>query len=162
MKRARCRPIRENVPMMTILRAIALGAACLISSAAFSQQYPTKPVKIIVPFPPGGVTDLAGRLIAQKLSEKLGQQFYIENIGGAGGNLGMAQVARAPGDGYTILLSSSSITVNPSLYAKMPFDAEKDLIPVTKAGGSPNSWLVNPDFPAKTMRELIEAFRKEP
>src|SRR5258705_4735370 len=74
----------------------------------------------------------------------------------------MAQVARALGDGYTILLSSSSVTVNPSLYNKMPFDVEKDLIPVTKAGGSPNSWLVNPDFPAKTMKELIELFRKEP
>ena len=100
--------------MMTILRAIALGAACLMSSVAIAQQYPTKPVKIIIPFPAGGVTDLAGRLIAQKLSEKLGQQFYIENIAGAGGNLGMAQVARSPGDGYTILLSSSSVTVNPS------------------------------------------------
>src|SRR3954454_11861229 len=118
--RARCRPIRENVPMMTILRAIALGACVLMSRAVVPQQYPTKPVKIIIPFPAGGVTDLAGRLIAQKLSEKLGQQFYIENIGGAGGNLGMAQVARAvPGDGYTMLLSSSSVTVNPSLYSKM-------------------------------------------
>ena len=148
--------------MMTIMRAIALGAACLMSSAAFAQQYPTKPVKIIIPFPAGGVTDLAGRLIAQKLSEKLGQQFYIENIAGAGGNLGMAQVARAPGDGYTILLSSSSVTVNPSLYNKMPFDVEKDLIPVTKAGGSPNSWLVNPSFPAKNMKELVELMKKEP
>jgi tripartite-type tricarboxylate transporter receptor subunit TctC len=148
--------------MMTILRAIALGAACLISSAAFTQQYPTKPVKIIIPFPAGGVTDLAGRLIAQKLSEKLGQQFYIENVAGAGGNLGMAQVARAPGDGYTILLSSSSVTVNPSLYTKMPLDVEKDLIPVTKAGGSPNSWLVNPSFPAKDMNELIDLMKKDP
>src|SRR5712691_5011581 len=148
--------------MKTIVRIVALLAACLMSSAAFAQHYPTKPVKVIVPFPPGGVTDIAGRLIAQKLSEKLGQQFYIENIGGAGGNLGMAQVARAPGDGYTILLSSSSIVVNPSLYNKMPFDVEKDLIPVTKAGGSPNSWLVNPDFPAKTMRDLIDLFKKEP
>src|SRR6476646_9438032 len=148
--------------MMRILRAVVLGAACLISGAAFAQQYPTKPVKIIIPFPAGGVTDLAGRLIAQKLSEKLGQQFYIENIAGAGGNIGMAQAARAPGDGYTILLSSSSITVNPSLYNKMPFDVEKDLIPVTKAGGSPNSWLVNPSFPAKTMKELVDLIKKEP
>src|SRR2546421_11119783 len=160
--RARCRPIRENVPMMTILRAIALGAALLVSGAAFAEPYPSKPVKIIIPFPAGGVTDLGGRLIAQRLSEKLGQQFYIENVPGAGGNLGMAQVARAPGDGYTILLSSSSITVNPSLYNKMPFDVEKDLIPVTKAGGSPNSWLVNPDFPAKTMKDLIDLFKEEP
>ena len=149
--------------MTTIMRAIALGAALSrFRSRRFGQQYPNKPVKIIIPFPAGGVTDLAGRLIAQKLSEKLGQQFYIENIGGAGGNLGMAQVARAPGDGYTVLLSSSSVTVNPSLYNKMPFDVEKDLIPVTKAGGSPNSWLVNPSFPAKTMKELVELFKKEP
>ena len=148
--------------MMTIMRAFALGAALLVSGAAFAQQYPSKPVKIIIPFPAGGITDIAGRLIAQRLSERLGQQFYIENIAGAGGNLGMAQVARAPGDGYTVLLSSSSVTVNPSLYSKMSFDVEKDLIPVTKAGGSPNSWLVNADFPVKTMNELIELFKREP
>jgi tripartite-type tricarboxylate transporter receptor subunit TctC len=148
--------------MTLIVRIVALFAALVAASSAFAQQYPTKPVRIIIPFPAGGVTDLAGRLIAQKLSEKLGQQFYIENIGGAGGNLGMAQAARQPGDGYTVLLSSSSITVNPSLYQKMPFDAEKDLIPVTKAGGSPNSWLVNPSFPAKTMLELVDLIKKEP
>jgi tripartite-type tricarboxylate transporter receptor subunit TctC len=148
--------------MTIIVRIVALCAALFAASSAFAQQYPTKPVKIIIPFPAGGVTDIAGRLIAQKLSERLGQQFYIENIGGAGGNLGMAQAARAAGDGYTVLLSSSSVTVNPSLYQKMAFDVEKDLIPVTKAGGSPNSWLVNPSFPAKTMKELIELIKKEP
>jgi tripartite-type tricarboxylate transporter receptor subunit TctC len=147
---------------MTIMRALTVCAALLVPGAAFAQQYPNKPVKIIVPFPAGGVTDIAGRLIAQRLSEKLGQQFFIENVAGAGGNLGMAQVARAAGDGYTVLLSSSSVTVNPSLYAKMPFDVEKDLVPVTKAGGSPNSWLVNPSFPAKTMIEMIDLFKKEP
>ena len=148
--------------MKSILRLAALGAALLICGAANAQQYPTKPVKIIIPFPAGGVTDIAGRLIAQKLSEKLGQQFFIENQGGAGGNLGMANVARSPGDGYTVLFASSSITVNPNLYAKLPFDVEKDFIPVTKAGGSPNAWLVNPNFPAKTMAELIDVVRKEP
>ncbi len=148
--------------MTTIMRALALCAAFLVSGSAFAENYPTKPVKIIIPFAAGGVTDIAGRLIAQKLSERLGQQFYIENVGGAGGNLGMAQVARAAGDGYTVLLSSSSVTVNPSLYSKMPFDVEKDFIPVTKAGGSPNSWLVNPALPAKTMNEMIDLFKKEP
>src|SRR5262249_7829717 len=111
---------------MTVLaavrRAVLLGLSCFTvlasNGAAMAEQYPSKPVKIIIPFPAGGVTDIAGRLIAQRLSERLGQQFYIENVGGAGGNLGMAQVARAQGDGYTMLLSSSSITVNPSLYAK--------------------------------------------
>ena len=148
--------------MTMIGRIVAVCAALVMSGSAHAQQYPSKPVKIIIPFPAGGVTDIAGRLIAQKLSERLGQQFYIENVGGAGGNLGMAQAARAPGDGYTILLSSSSVVVNPSLYNKMPFDAEKDLIPVTKAGGSPNSWLVNPNFPANTMKELVDLIRKEP
>ena len=148
--------------MKAIQRLAAIVATIIVCGAAHAQQYPSKPVKILVPFPAGGVTDIAGRLIAQKLSERLGQQFYIENVPGAGGNTGMAQVARSPGDGYTILLSSSSVTVNPSLYQKMPFDVEKDLIPVTKAGGSPNSWLVNPNFPAKTMKEMIELIKKEP
>jgi tripartite-type tricarboxylate transporter receptor subunit TctC len=145
-------------------RLCALTAVLVLFAVdgALAQNYPNHPVKIIIPFPAGGVTDLAGRLIAQKLSERLGQQFYIENVGGAGGNLGMAQVARAPGDGYTILLASSSVVVNPSLYSKMPFDVEKDLVPVTKAGGSPNSWLVNPNFPVKTMQELVALIRKEP
>ncbi|MEX2034176.1 MAG: tripartite tricarboxylate transporter substrate binding protein, partial [Xanthobacteraceae bacterium] len=133
-----------------------------VSGAAFAQQYPTKPVRIVVPFPAGGVTDIAGRLIAQKLSEKLGQQFYIENVAGAGGNLGMGQVARAAGDGYTILLASSSIVVNPSLYNKVTYDIDKDFIPVTKAGGTPNSWVVNPSFPAKTMKEMIDLMKREP
>jgi tripartite-type tricarboxylate transporter receptor subunit TctC len=148
--------------MKSIVRILIACTALFVSGSAFAEQYPSKPVKIIIPFPAGGVTDIAGRLIAQRLSERLGQQFYIENIGGAGGNLGMAQVARAPADGYTMLLSSSSVSVNPSLYNNMPFDPEKDLAPVTKAGGSPNSWLVHPSFPAKNMKELVELVRKDP
>ena len=148
--------------MTTIARIIALCVALLVSGLAFAQQYPTKPVKIVVPFGAGGVTDIVARLIAQKLSERFGQQFYIENLGGAGGNLGMANAARSPGDGYTILFASSSIVVNPSLYSKMPFDVDKDFIPVTKAGATPNSWLVNPNFPAKTMKELVDVIRSEP
>jgi tripartite-type tricarboxylate transporter receptor subunit TctC len=148
--------------MKAIVRIAAFCAALAAAGAAFAQQYPTKPVKIVVPFPPGGVTDIAGRLIAQKLSERLGQQFYIENQAGAGGNLGMGTVAKAAGDGYTILLASSSIVVNPSLYSKVPYDIDKDFIPVTKAGGTPNSWVVHPDFPARTMQELIDVIKREP
>jgi len=148
--------------MKSLMHALALTTALLMSGQAFAQKYPEKPVKVIVPFPAGGVTDIATRLITQKLSERLGQQFYVENVGGAGGNIGMGQAARAAGDGYTMLFASSSIVVNPSLYKEMPFDIGKDFIPVTKAGGSPNSWLVNPNFPAKTMKELIELFKKEP
>jgi tripartite-type tricarboxylate transporter receptor subunit TctC len=152
--------------MKTVLRIAALCAtlagALLAPVAASAQQYPTKPVKILIPFPPGGVTDNATRVIAQKLSERLGQQFYIENQPGAGGNLGMGAVAKAPGDGYTILLASSSIVVNPSLYHKVPYDIDKDFIPVTKAGGTPNTWVVHADHPAKTMQNLVDMFRREP
>jgi tripartite-type tricarboxylate transporter receptor subunit TctC len=140
----------------------AACAALLVPAAAPAQQYPTRPVRIIIPFPPGGVTDIAGRLIAEKLSERMKQQFYIENQPGAGGNLGMGNAARADGDGYTILLSSSSIVVNPSLYNKITYDIDKDFIPVTKAGGTPNSWVVNASFPVKTMQELIDLIRREP
>src|SRR5262249_48855069 len=142
--------------MKKIVRLVALCAALIASGSAFAQQYPSKPVRVVVPFPPGGVTDIAGRLIAQKLSERLGHQFYIENISGAGGNIGMANAARSPGDGYTILLASSSIVVNPSLYNKVPYDVDKDFIPVTKAGATPNSWVVNSNFPVQTMKELID------
>jgi len=148
--------------MRRFIRIVALAVALVIPGSAFAQQYPSKPVKIIVPFPPAGVTDIVARLVAQKLSEKLGEQFYIENIAGAGGNLGMGQAARSPGDGYTILFASSSIVVNPTLYSKVPFDIDKDFVPVTKAGATPNSWQVNPDFPASTMTALIDIIRKEP
>jgi tripartite-type tricarboxylate transporter receptor subunit TctC len=153
---------KEGAEMRRFIRIVALGAALVVSGSAFAQQYPSKPVKIIVPFPPAGVTDIVGRLVAQKMSEKLGEQFYIENIAGAGGNLGMGQAARSPGDGYTILFASSSIVVNPTLYSKVPFDVEKDFVPVTKAGATPNSWQINPNFPASTMTALIDMIRKEP
>jgi tripartite-type tricarboxylate transporter receptor subunit TctC len=152
---------REDV-VKAIIRTLIAVVALAFAGSALAQQYPSKPVKIVVPFPPAGVTDIAARLIAQKLSEKLGQQFFVENIAGAGGNIGMANVAKAPGDGYTILFASSSIVVNPSLYNVVPYDIDKDFIPVTKAGATPNSWVVNPGFPAKTMKELVDLIKREP
>jgi tripartite-type tricarboxylate transporter receptor subunit TctC len=147
----------------TIVVAASVIAAMLsLGADGHAADYPDRPVKIIVPFPPGGSTDIAVRLIAPKLSERLGKQFFIENIGGAGGNIGMAEAARAPGDGYTILFASSSIVVNPSLYRSLPFDLGKDFIPVTKAGASPNSWDVNAEFPARTMKELIDLVKANP
>jgi tripartite-type tricarboxylate transporter receptor subunit TctC len=147
----------------------ALFATLLFAAVAFAVApraqaagYPDHPVKIIVPFPAGGITDVVTRLIAQHLSQRLGQQFFIEDIGGAGGNIGMGQVARSTGDGYTILSASSSIVVNPSLYKKVPFDVMKDFIPVTKAGATPNAWLVNNDFPAKTMQDLVRLLKANP
>src|SRR5216684_8900027 len=118
-------------------RVLSACVGLLFAAPALAQSpgYPDRPVKIIVPFAAAGPTDVVARLIALKLSEKFGQQFYIENMAGAGGNLGMGAAARAPGDGYTILVASSSYQVNVSLYAKPPY-ADKDFAPVTMAGAS--------------------------
>jgi tripartite-type tricarboxylate transporter receptor subunit TctC len=140
-----------------VLAAVTIGAMPV--SAA---DYPDKPVKVIVPFAAGGPTDVMARLIAQKLSESLKQQFYVENKPGAGGNIGMTQAARSTPDGYTLLVASSSFTVNPSLYAKNPYDPYKDFAPITLAAASPNILVVNPEVPAKTTQELIDLIKKEP
>jgi tripartite-type tricarboxylate transporter receptor subunit TctC len=146
-----------------IARGLAGCAGLLLAGAGSAQSpYPDRPVKIIVPFAAAGPTDVVARLIAQKLSEKFGQQFYTENMGGAGGNLGMAAVARSPADGYTILFSSSSYTVNPSLYAKSPYDPDRDFAPVTKAAGSPNGLFVHPSIPAKSVKELVDLLKANP
>jgi tripartite-type tricarboxylate transporter receptor subunit TctC len=147
-----------------IARALALCATLVFAGAAAAQVpgYPDRPVKIIVPFAAAGPTDVVARLLAQKLAEKYGHQFYIENMTGAGGNLGMGAAAKAAPDGYTILFVSSSFTVNPSLYAKPPYDAEKDFAPVTKAAGSPNGLFVHPDIPARSVKELVELLRANP
>ena len=145
-------------------RVLAGCAGLLIATASFAQSpgYPDRPVKVIVPFAAAGPTDVVARLIAQKLSDRFGQQFYIENMAGAGGNLGMAAGARAPADGHTILFVSSSYTVNPSLYAKAPYDPDKDLAPVTKAAASPNGLFVHPSIPAKSVKELVELLKTNP
>jgi tripartite-type tricarboxylate transporter receptor subunit TctC len=153
---------RKGVAISARLAVVAAILAFGSIGGARAADYPDHPVRVIVPFPPGGATDIAGRILVQKLTERLHQQFYIENINGAGGNIGMATAARAASDGYTILLASSSIVVNPNLYRVMPFDAEKDFIAVTKVGASPNSWEVNNDFPAKTMKELINLAKANP
>jgi tripartite-type tricarboxylate transporter receptor subunit TctC len=147
-----------------VIARVLAGCAGLLLAGAVSAQspYPDRPVKIIVPFAAAGPTDVVARLIAQKLSEKFGQQFYTENMGGAGGNLGMAAVARSPADGYTILFSSSSYTVNPSLYAKSPYDPDRDFAPVTKAAGSPNGLFVHPSIPAKSVKELVDLLKANP
>ncbi|MGN6750906.1 MAG: Bug family tripartite tricarboxylate transporter substrate binding protein [Xanthobacteraceae bacterium] len=150
--------IRNGLRVSLLLIVLAIISASDLRAGS----YPDHSVKVIVPFPPGGATDIAGRIVTQKLAERLGQQFFIENISGAAGNIGMTAAARAPHDGYTILLASSSIVVNPSLYKSLPFDVEKDFIPVTKIGASPNSWEVNAAFPAKTMKELIELLKANP
>jgi tripartite-type tricarboxylate transporter receptor subunit TctC len=143
----------------TFLRATVRCLAALmllgVPAPASAQQYPAKPVRIIVPFAAGGPVDVVARLVAQKLSEKLGQQFLIENQVGAGGNAGMGNAARAPADGYTVLFVSSSYVVNPSLYAKIPYDPYRDLIPITVAGDIANTLIVHDSVPVRSVKELI-------
>jgi tripartite-type tricarboxylate transporter receptor subunit TctC len=144
------------------LLCAALLAGIVGSAPATAAGYPDKPVKVIVPFAPAGPTDVMARLIAQKLSESLKQQFYIENHPGAGGNIGMLAAAKSSPDGYTILVASSSFVVNPSLYARNPYDPFKDFAPVTLAAASPNILVVNPDIPAKTLKELDALLKANP
>jgi len=141
--------------------AAAIAAAILMTPAS-AAGYPERPVKIVVPFAAGGPVDVMARLLAEKLTTKLGQRFYIENLAGAGGNIGMTNVARSMPDGYTILIVSSSYTVNPSLYKNCPYDPYKDFIPVTLAAVTPNILIVNPSVLAKTPKELIEAIKASP
>ena len=149
--------------MRSTVRFFAACAALFAASAvpAFA-GYPDHPVKIVVPFAAGGPTDVMARLLADKLSSKLGQQFFIENVAGAGGNIGMSNVARAKPDGYTLILVSSSFTVNPGLYVHCPYDAFKDFAPVTLAAITPNILIVNPSLAAKTPKELIAAIKADP
>src|ERR1039457_1479855 len=128
--------LRRHAAMLLV---IALAGISLIQTMpkAHAQSYPNKPVKVIVPFSPAGPTDVMARLIAQKLSENLKQQFYIENHPGASGNIGMLAVAKSAPDGYTILVASSSFVVNPSLCAKNPYDPFKDFVPINIAAASP-------------------------
>jgi tripartite-type tricarboxylate transporter receptor subunit TctC len=146
----------------TAMMVVALAVPTLAAAQSPPGNYPDKPVKIIVPFAPAGPTDVVARLIATKLSERSGKQFYIENVVGAGGNTGMGQAARAAPDGYTILFVSSSYVVNPSLYPKVPYDPYKDFLPVTVAGDAPNILLVHPSVPAKTVAELIDYIKANP
>jgi tripartite-type tricarboxylate transporter receptor subunit TctC len=139
----------------------AVGAIALPSSAV-AQSYPTRQVRLIVPFAPGGPTDVFARLLAQKLSVNLGHQFYIENMAGGGANIGMGAAARSAPDGHTILFVTTSFMVNPSLHAKIPYDPYKDFAPVTLAAISPNILIVHPSVPAKTIPELIAFLKANP
>ena len=148
--------------MTMILRIAALCAAMVAAGAAFADNYPNKIVRIIVPFPAGGPTDVMARFIGQKLSERLGQQFIIENQPGAAGNIGMGNAAKAPGDGYTILFVSSSFVVNPSLYHKVPYDPEKDFVPITKAAAATHALIAHPTVAARDVKELVAAIKADP
>jgi tripartite-type tricarboxylate transporter receptor subunit TctC len=148
---------------MPVLRWILAAVLVLIGAApSMAQHYPNRPVRIVVGFPAGGPTDVIARIVAQNLSDSLGQQFYVENMPGAGGNTASGQVARVTPDGYTIMAISTGFIVNPSLYAKVPYDPLKDFVAVTLVAASPNVVVVNPQVPAKSLPELVKLIRDNP
>jgi len=127
----------------------------ILATTALAQPYPNKPIRMVVAFPPGGPTDIVARLIGAKMSDALGQPVVVENVVGAGGNLATGRVAKAPADGYTLLVHSSAYAVNPTLSANAGYDGEKDFVPVSIVASQPNFIVVHADFPAKTLAELM-------
>jgi len=146
-------------PLNTIACTIFLGT---LTGAAMAQTYPNRALRLIVPSAPGGGTDIVGRALAAKLSEYLGQQVVVDNRAGAGTTIGIDMVAKAPPDGYTVLVSPSTLALNTWMYAKLPYDALRDLAPITQVASVPNVLVVHPSLPAKTVPELLALARKQP
>jgi tripartite-type tricarboxylate transporter receptor subunit TctC len=144
-------------------RILAFFAAVIFSVAAQAQSWPTKPVKFIVPFPPGGATDISARMLGEQLSRIWGQQVIIENRGGAGGGVGAAEAARATPDGYTLFFPSGSVvTANQHIYAKMNYNPEKDFVPITNVVSGPQVLTVPASSPFKTVKDLIDYAKANP
>jgi tripartite-type tricarboxylate transporter receptor subunit TctC len=145
---------------LAILWMICLSFGLNLSVQA--QEYPNRPIKIVIPYPPGGPSDIVGRLLGQALSESLGQAVIIESKPGAAANIGMQYVARSSPDGYTLLLVSSNLVINPNLYANPGYDVIKDFSPIIMPAGSPNLILVHPSFPAKNIQEFLALIKANP
>ena len=146
------------------MRSLLLKAAAILlalSTAAFAQDYPNRPVRLIIPFPPGGSNDVVGRVMATALSEALGKQVVVDNRSGAGGVIGTEVAANSPPDGYTILVISIAHAVNPWLY-KLNYDPIKSFVPVGIMASGTNVLVVNPELPVKSVKELIDLAKKEP
>jgi tripartite-type tricarboxylate transporter receptor subunit TctC len=148
---------RALLSLLVSTQALTLPAAALAQDG-----WPSKPVRLIVPFAPGGSTDVIGRMLAQKLSALWGQPVVVENRAGAGGNVGADAVAKSAGDGYTLLMASGSVTINPALYKKMPFDTQKDLLPITNLTQGPMLVVVPEGSPHRTLKDLIAAAKGAP
>ena len=140
----------------------AFGVALLAHDAASAQPYPTRPVRMIVPFPPGGNTDIIARIVAPKMGEHLGQQIVIDNRGGAGSVIGTELAARAPADGYVLLMVSAAHTINPAMAKKLPYDAVKDFTPISLVADVPTVFVTHPSLPVKTVKEFLALARKHP
>jgi tripartite-type tricarboxylate transporter receptor subunit TctC len=148
--------------MARLLRA-AIFCCIALPGAALAQTWPVKPIRLMVPFPPGGSTDIVARIVAQKLGERLGQSLVIENRGGGGGTIGTAAVAKSAPDGYTLTVASTSThVVAPSVYAKLEYDPVKDFAPISLMAVSPYLLVVNPSLPANSLKELVALAKKQP
>ena len=147
---------------MNIVLAATLSLLASTASLAAEAKYPSRPIRIIVPFAPGAATDIIARLLGQKMTEAWGQQVVVDNRGGAGGNIGMGIAANAAGDGYTILFVSSSYMVNPGLYKKIPYDPYKSFIPISNLSASPHVFYAHASQPVRSLAELIDAVKKDP
>jgi tripartite-type tricarboxylate transporter receptor subunit TctC len=142
---------------------VAAVAACsLLPGAVFAQTYPSKPIRLILPFPPGGPTDIVGRLTGQKLSEQVGQSVIADSRPGASGNIGLELASKSPPDGYTIVLSSPVISLSPHLYTRLNYDPMKDLAPIALIGALRNVLVVHPSVPAKNIKELVAIAGRNP
>jgi tripartite-type tricarboxylate transporter receptor subunit TctC len=149
--------------MKRLLPVLAFFVAVLVNAVAHAQAYPSKPVRLVVPFAPGGTTDVLARLVAQKLTESLGQQFIIENKPGAGGNIGTELAVKSPADGYTLVMSfDGTMAINPNTYAKMPFDPQKDLAAVANVAQVPLLIVVHPGVAAKNIAEFVSLAKSNP
>ena len=147
--------------LLCLLLAICAQSA-FAQTPANSKSYPNKPIKLIVTYPPGGGNDIIARLLAQKMTESMGQPVLVDNRAGAGGTIGAAAAAKSPPDGYTIVLVSPPFIMAPSLYSNLPYDTVKDLVPVTVIGAVPNVLVVHPSLPVKSVAELIDYARAKP
>jgi len=136
--------------------------AALMLHTAWAQSWPAKPVRIVVPFAPGALTDVAARALATELSEQLGQPFVVENRGGAGGTIGTAEVVKSPPDGHTLVFTDSSFMISAGLYPKLSYDPLKDLLPVTLAVEAPAIMVARPGLPAKSLREMVALAKRKP
>ena len=141
---------------------LVFAACCALAWSAHGEDYPSKSIRLIVPFAPGGGTDLIGRIVAQQMSEALGHQFVVDNRGGAGSVLGSDLASKAAPDGYTLLLGNISLAFNASLYRNLPFDAVRDFAPVTLVAVQPNILVIHPGLAAKTLSDFVALARSQP
>lgn len=152
----------KNRPARRALLGAAMALSALLALPAMAQTYPAKPLVMVVPFPPGGPTDLVARVLAQKMSEQMGQTIVIDNKPGANGNIAAAMVSKAAADGYTLLYNTSSITLSPALYKSLSYDVQKNLAPVALTAVVPLALVVNPAVPVNNVREFIAYAKANP